>query len=340
MASTTSRHRNGGEGADRATPRTEFRHGAVFYRDEDEFLAGLVPPIRDALAAGQPVLAALKAPNTRRLQAELGDEAERVGFLEMEKVGVNPARIIPVWREFVEANVSRDRPALGIGEPICADRSADELVECQHHEALLNVAFRDDPAWTLLCPYDMSLDDSVLEEAKRSHPVLVRGEAERASEEFATAPHGRPFNGPLSDAPADADTVQFGADGVGMVRERVAGRARAAGLSDMRTYDLVLAVNELTANSVRHGGGGGELSLWEQDIAGRAAAPGLRGPRRRQDRGTAARPDPAGRRLDRRPWPLDGEPALRPAPDPRPPRGEPRPGADADRHRVGPRRRR
>ena len=265
MASTTSQ-RQEGEGADRASAQTAFHHGAVFYRDEDEFLAGMVPPVREALAAEQPVLVALTARNTRRLQAELGDEAEPVEFLEMEKVGGNPARIIPIWREFVGAHVSRDRAGLGIGEPIWADRSSDELVECQHHEVLLNVAFRDDPAWTLLCPYDTTaLDDSVLDEAMRSHPVFTQGAEEGASDAFAAALDGRPFNGAVSDPPADAETIEFGAHGVRTVRERVARRAHEAGLSDARADDLALAVNELTANSVRHGGGGGELSLWESD---------------------------------------------------------------------------
>jgi MEDS: MEthanogen/methylotroph, DcmR Sensory domain len=42
----------------------------------------------------------------------------------------------------------------GIGEPLFATRSADELVECQRHEALLNLAFQDAPGFWLLCPYD------------------------------------------------------------------------------------------------------------------------------------------------------------------------------------------
>jgi anti-sigma regulatory factor (Ser/Thr protein kinase) len=268
LESTTSTGRDRGPGAIETSPHTGIHHSAVFYGDADELLAGVAPPLQAALAEDQPVLVALTTENSRRLRELIGDEAEHVEFLEMEAVGLNPARVIPAWREFVDANVSAEKPGLGICEPIWADRTTDELTECQHHEALVNVAFRSDPEWSLLCPYDTSsLPDRVLEEAMRSHPILARGGTEARSDEFE--PTGRrPFDGPLTEAPADAETVAFGADDIATIREKVAGRAAAAGLSAMRAEDLTLAVNELTANSVRHGGGRGELSIWEQDVSG------------------------------------------------------------------------
>ena len=44
-------------------------------------------------------------------------------------------------------------------------------------------------------------------------------------------------------------------------------RAQAAGFSTARTGDLVLAVNEVATNSIRHGGGGGVLRVWQSDRA-------------------------------------------------------------------------
>jgi len=43
----------------------------------------------------------------------------------------------------------------------------------------------------------------------------------------------------------------------------VAARARAAGLDAAATAKLVLSVNELAANSLRHGGGQGTIRLWQ-----------------------------------------------------------------------------
>jgi anti-sigma regulatory factor (Ser/Thr protein kinase) len=41
----------------------------------------------------------------------------------------------------------------------------------------------------------------------------------------------------------------------------------AAGLEEARTTDLVLAVDEVATNSLRHGGGRGTLQIWREDGA-------------------------------------------------------------------------
>ncbi len=46
------------------------------------------------------------------------------------------------------------------------------------------------------------------------------------------------------------------------VRHEVARRCAEAGLSDTALYWFVVAVNEITTNAVRHGGGSGQVSLW------------------------------------------------------------------------------
>ena len=61
----------------------------------------------------------------------------------MAEIGANPACIIPAWRDFVDECAEAGRAIRGIGEPIWADRSPAELVECQRHESLLNLAFAD-----------------------------------------------------------------------------------------------------------------------------------------------------------------------------------------------------
>lgn len=47
------------------------------------------------------------------------------------------------------------------------------------------------------------------------------------------------------------------------LREAVAAHAVQAGLSEGRVIDAVLAVHELAANAVRHGGGHGRLRVWD-----------------------------------------------------------------------------
>jgi anti-sigma regulatory factor (Ser/Thr protein kinase) len=182
----------------------------------------------------------------------------------MADVGTNPARIIPAWRDFVDGHGEGGRPVRGIGEPIWAGRSADELVECQLHESLLNLAFADAPAFRLLCPYDTeALEDWVIAEALCSHPTVVDGADRRASSAYrGLEAIDAPCDEPLADPPADADELAFEADSLGAARRLVYVRATAAGLSITRSNDLMLAVNEVATNSVLHGGGAGALRVW------------------------------------------------------------------------------
>ena len=46
------------------------------------------------------------------------------------------------------------------------------------------------------------------------------------------------------------------------IRALVAEHARAAGVSELRAGDLVLATHEVATNSIRHGGGEGVLRVW------------------------------------------------------------------------------
>src|SRR6478735_8123625 len=163
----------------------EFAHEALFYAGDDEFVAATAPFIREGVDAGEPVLVVVGAEKIARLREELNGHRDAVLFADMADIGANPARIIPAWQQFVEQHLRDDRPVRGIGEPIWAERTADELVECQRHESLLNLAFADAPAWRLLCPYDISkLSAAVIAEALRSHPIVVRSGKRGASASY------------------------------------------------------------------------------------------------------------------------------------------------------------
>ena len=246
-----------------------YRHEALFYSDLDGFAAGTVPFIRDAVAAEEPILVVLGQEKIDSLRERLDGEAEQVLFADMAEVGTNPARIIPAWQQFIAEQAPAGRRLRGIGEPIWAGRSAAELSECQRHEALLNVAFADPDFW-LLCPYDTTaLAPEVIEEARRNHPYVSHDGVAEASGSFpGMEALAAPFEEPLAARPEDA--VMHPIDGVaGLQRLRafVIHHAVDAGLSGLRTSDLVFAANELAANSVKHGGGSGELYLWREPDA-------------------------------------------------------------------------
>lgn len=241
---------------------TAFAHEALFYSGTDDLVARLAPFLRDGVNAGEPSLVVLPADKIVRLREALGCETDGVTFADMDEVGRNPGRIIPAWREFVDAHASSGRKLRGIGEPINPDRHGAELAECHRHEALLNLEFADDPPLWLLCPYDVdALDADVVATAQRTHPLLRHDEV-TTSAHYLPVDAAEPFAELLSASPDIAVVFSFSTGALHDVRAFVEKTARALGLGDRQVDDLVLAVNEMATNSVRHGGGDGRVGVW------------------------------------------------------------------------------
>jgi anti-sigma regulatory factor (Ser/Thr protein kinase) len=253
--------------AERPRSPGSFRHEAFFYAGESQFVAGATDFIGAGVRADEPVLVVVSARKIDLLRQSLGALAPGVQFADMDDIGLNPARIIPAWTKFVAAHDGR--PVRGIGEPIWAERNPAELVECQRHESLLNVAFAESPDFILLCPYDTdSLGPDALDEACHSHPFLSRDGSNWCSAEYPGADElAAPFSTPLPDPPASSLALSFHAGSLRRVRAVVGREASRAGYGAGRVADIVTAVNELASNSVRHAGGRGGLRVWKTNDA-------------------------------------------------------------------------
>lgn len=243
---------------------TGFRHQALLYEGNAEFSAASGSFVRTGLNAGESILVAVGSAKIDALRDVLGSDADEVQFVNMEQLGLNPARIIPAWREFLAHRGGPRAGLRGVGEPIWAGRTAAEIVEAQRHEALVNVAFADAGDWTLLCPYDVSaLPESVIEEARRSHPHLRRHDTDFASAasepEMMADAH---LDAPLAQPTGFCHELEFGRRHLHAVRQLVETTATDAGMGRDRAMDLVLATCEVSTNSVVHGGGTGILRVW------------------------------------------------------------------------------
>src|ERR1700683_1293356 len=227
-----------------------FQHEAFFYADADELLAGTIPFLRSGLEAQEAMLVALPPARPELLKGELNGEAESIQFVDMEELGRNPARIISAWRDFVDAHLTADGGVRGIGEPIWAGRSPAELEECVRHELLLNLAFADSPAWSLLCPYNTAeLDEPLLASAEHNHPHLSGAGRPRATDAYAEPNRGgSPLAGELRPPAKVLGQSDFGHEQLGEVRGLIAEHASRAGLAPPRVRALVLAVSEGASN--------------------------------------------------------------------------------------------
>jgi anti-sigma regulatory factor (Ser/Thr protein kinase) len=245
----------------RAT-RPALIHEADFFSGTEDLLVRTVPFLREALAADEPTLVMLHPERAAALRAALGADAEGICFLD-KSPRYNPGSLIPKWRAFL---AEQRRPWVrGIDEPLRAGARTAEIAEAQLHERLLNEAFSGTGQGLLLrCLYDTdNFGARELGDARATHAV-IGGELPEAAIHAVVGPDL--FAGGLPTPPPRAHREPFaGARSLAWTRRQVLVRARLAGLPPERSYDLVMAVNELVTNAITHGGGNGVLSIWQEE---------------------------------------------------------------------------
>jgi anti-sigma regulatory factor (Ser/Thr protein kinase) len=242
-----------------------FDHPALLYRDLEEYVRGITAFARSAVAAGDPVLIAVPGKNVTVLRDAMDDLGDAVDYADMTVAGRNPGRIIPgVLLPFAAAHPGR-RPSI-VGEPIWAGRTDVEYPACALHEALINAVFAGRDA-AILCPYDVGrLDPERVTDAWHTHPTMISADGRQASPDYPGAlPSAARFNDPLPPVPGHAATLFYSRiRELSAVRGFTQGHARAAGLFRERLEDLVMAVNELAENTIRHSPGGGMVAIWTE----------------------------------------------------------------------------
>lgn len=250
-----------------APPRSQqsYRHEAFLWSDAQEFTSFLTPFVEEGLAAGEPVMVAVVRPHVTWLRDALGASARKVRFVDMARLGHNPARIIPAWQQFLAEHAADGRPLRGIGEPIWSGRRPEELVECQLHEALLNLAVEPETPFWLLCPYAVhDLDDAVIAEAYRSHPAVVLGNEYQGNPHYAGRSHVEwMFGSQLPELPTESVQFTLTSSNVRGVVDEVTLTATAAGFWSDKVTNLAAAVRRLAAGSLRRGASHATVRLWD-----------------------------------------------------------------------------
>jgi anti-sigma regulatory factor (Ser/Thr protein kinase) len=240
----------------------DFEHLGLFYEDSRQYLAATQEFIEDGLEIGEPVLVSVPGHKHRSMRARLNGLGDRVEFWNMNELGRNPGRIIPAVHDWVQR---QDAPRCRfIGEPIWPGRTSTELIEATRHEALINLAFAACNA-TILCPYDVpGLDEHVLADAERTHPLLVRDGCTCLSDHYtdpvelwraAEWPIDAP-DGPVAEAPSTLDLVE--------IRDFARCELARLGVRGLAVDDLVLAIDEAATNAMLHGSGTARVRIWRQ----------------------------------------------------------------------------
>ena len=236
-----------------------FRHEALLYDGEVGFLTGtfLYPRGRRRRGAGA---GGGQCGQDRPAAGGFGGAADRVALPTWPTSGpTGPDH--PRLRDFV-ASIDGGGGRPGDRRAHWAARTPDELVEAERHEALLNLAFAGVPAWPL--PVRHRGARSRRARGGRAEPsVRQRGRGRLAERRLPRAGAGGRAVRDAAARPAwAAGRARLRLGVAGRAADLVARHATAAGLDPTLAADLVLAVDEVATNSLRHGGGRGMLRIW------------------------------------------------------------------------------
>ena len=151
-----------------------FVHSALLYHSQREYLDFVVHFAIEGLAMDEPVLVAIPGDMMAVVHDELcgagGGVPDGLQMTDTTQVARNPSRFMAMAGSFVEEQP--DRRVRIVSEVVWPGRTANELLACVQHEALVNKAFEGRQV-TGLCLYDASrLHDDVLADARATHPML------------------------------------------------------------------------------------------------------------------------------------------------------------------------
>jgi anti-sigma regulatory factor (Ser/Thr protein kinase) len=230
----------------------QLRHGAFVYDGDDEYVARSLAFLNEGLEGGEGCIVAHTRDGIALMRDALGDDAERVTFVDVGAVYTRPARALASYcrtllRELRTAPSVRAVADLQIG-PL-----RDEWDEWAGYEAMTNLAYAHLPAW-VVCTYDANaLPDAVLEDMSRTHAEVL-DDGWHASEDFedprelirrvTPEPEPLPQLRPLA---AGDDLERF--------RELLARELMAAKVTEAAALDMLVAATEVADNAARHGGG-------------------------------------------------------------------------------------
>ena len=151
-------------------------HRVLIYGSDDEYLEAAVPFLLEGLARSEAVLTVPTKHQGDLLRDALGDDAQRIEFLDSAEWYRSLRDAAGGYLSFVKERFEHGAPWIRIlAEAVWDGRSEAGVAEWFTYESLVNLALASSPA-TIVCSYDgRSLPDRVLAGAHHTHPELAAG---------------------------------------------------------------------------------------------------------------------------------------------------------------------
>lgn len=236
-----------------------FEHYGVFFDTARDLRAAVLPVLRTALAASEHVVVAVSERLRDDIRSTLGAaESAAVRFTDRTALYDAPGRTVAALHRLARAEPCR---VTVVGEPVLPPHDPLELREWHRLDAALMTALPD-VRMRLLCLHDgRTVPARVLESARGTHPVLLTGGARRSNPDYHPVPLLPDATLALPPPSGETRRLDIHPD-LPSLRDEVRDLATETGLPAPRIGDLVVAVNELSANVLEHGAGKGTITIW------------------------------------------------------------------------------
>lgn len=235
------------------TSAGRFRHHALVYESQDEYLACTVPFLREGLEAGEGAIVAHTKPGLAMMREALGPDAADVTFVDVSAAYTRPARTLAAYHK-VYAEQLRKTPQLRAVADVQFGPDPAEWDLWAGYEAVFNRSFGHLPAW-VLCSYNANgTPDSIIEGVWQTHREVVDGDTWTSSDDYEDPDELLRRLTATPEPLPELRSIPFGR-GAEDLREQLARELVAEHVPEARVLDLLLAANEIATNAVEHGGG-------------------------------------------------------------------------------------
>ena len=235
------------------------------FEDGGELLEVVEPYIRAATDGGEPLLVASRRDRVDGLRSVFGGLPD-ARFVDTEDWNPNPGTRLRAMHDLVTDALDAGAKRVWVcSEPPLAGRSPAAVREWERFESVLNAILAPFPV-TILCLYDKAhLDPTVIETARRTHPVLHEDGLRAPSSTFqGPETFLREWRHQLEPPPPSAALLAAFPD-LATVRRFVREHATGVGVALERAMELCVAVSEIMTNAFVHGGGPTALWTWTDD---------------------------------------------------------------------------
>jgi len=239
------------------------RHEALLYTSADEFASLTASFVAEGLDNDESAVVITSAENLEAFRDALEKHSPLVFLVDADDWYRKPAETVGRWVGFVEGQVAKGRSRVrGVGEiaPLRRGQAVDEWL---HYESILNTLLTPLPLW-VLCAYNTeALPDSIVADARTSHPTVIEQGSASTSDSYVP-PGGTP---PRSLA-LDGRTrhTRWPVD-VAATCAYVEAEARRAGIPEWQLQQLLAAVGEVARNAFVHGGVPVFVTAWGDDVS-------------------------------------------------------------------------